>query len=201
MSIKGQICYIPCMDNQKSQNLTNSSVSVQKKLTFLTALCLFFSAVEFAIPKPVPFLRLGLANLAVILSFFLLTPWQSIILIALKVFVQNLISGTLFSYTVLFSIAGSFSSGLVMLALFKLLYNCPKPKISLAGICLTGSFFNCLAQLLVSYFLMFHENTKYIAPVLLGLSFITGILLGLFAEYFVRHSKWFRAVRSQEVNE
>lgn len=201
MSIKRQICYIPCMDCPENENLTNSSNCTQKKLTFLTALCLFFSAVEFAIPKPVPFLRLGLANLAIILSFFMLKPWQSIVLIALKVFVQNLISGTLFSYTILFSVAGSFASGLAMLALFKLLYDCPKPKISLVGICLAGSLFNCLAQLSVSYILLFAQNTKYIAPVFLGLSFITGLLLGLFAEVFVKKSRWFKMVTESEAAE
>lgn len=199
MSIKKQICYIILMETEKLQNQDFSPVTTQKKLTFLTALCLFFSAVEYAIPKPVPFLRLGLANLAVILSFFLLKPYQSVFLILLKIFVQNLISGTLLSYTILFSIAGSFASGLSMLVLFHLFYNCRKPKISLVGISLTGSLFNTLGQLLVSYLLMFKENTKYIAPVLLGLSLITGLLLGAFSEYFVNHSRWLKYIRSQEV--
>lgn len=192
--------YSNIMDKRESKNLTIPAASTQKRLTFLTALCLFFSAVEFAIPKPVPFFRLGLANLAIILSFFMLKSGHSILLIALKVFVQNLISGTLFSYTILFSIAGSFSSGLIMLALFKLFYDCPKPKISLIGICLAGSLFNSLAQLLISYFLMFQQNTKYIAPVLLGLSFITGILLGLFAQYFVQNSSWLKMISDSEAS-
>lgn len=169
-----------------------NTAKIHSILVFLTALCLFFSAVEFAIPKPVPFIRLGLANLPVILSFFLLAPKETILLILLKILVQNMISGTLFSYTILFSVCGSFSSGLVMLLLFHLLYK--RNLISLVGISLAGSLFNCLAQLAVSYFLMFGQNTRYIAPLLLGLSFITGLALGLFAQYFVRHSKWFSQV-------
>lgn len=87
-----------------------------------------------------------------------------------------------------------------MLALFKLFYDCPKPKISLIGICLAGSLFNSLAQLLISYFLMFQQNTKYIAPVLLGLSFITGILLGIFAQYFVQNSTWLKMITDSEAS-
>lgn len=181
----------------KNQELQTKN-SVFKKITFLTALCLFFSAVEFALPKPIPFFRLGLANLPIILSFFILTPSQTILLIALKIFVQNLISGTLFSYTILFSLAGSFASGLSMLSLFLLFYKRKNPKISLVGICIAGGLFNSLAQLLVSYIFLFKDNTKYIAPLLLGISFVTSILLGIFAQYFVNNSVWLKTVILQK---
>lgn len=179
------------MESPEKQKPSQNHDLIQKKLIFLTALCLFFSAVEFAIPKPIPFLRLGLANIPVILSFFLLSPVYSILLIVLKIFVQNLISGTLFSYTILFSIAGSFASGLGMLALYSVLYKGRRQLISLIGLCLAGALLNSLGQLAVSYFFMFGQNTKYIAPVFLCLSLATGLLLGIFTEYFVRHSKWF----------
>lgn len=176
------------------QNSRNSDSLIHKKLTFLTALCLFLSAVEFAIPKPVPFLRLGLANIPVILSFFILSPVYSILLIFLKILVQNIISGTLFSYTILFSVAGSFASGLIMLALYRLFYNRKKPAISMIGICLAGSLFNSAGQLCVSYFLMFGHNTKYIVPLFLTLSLVTGLISGIFTECFVRRSKWLKLV-------
>ena len=168
----------------------------QKKLAFLTAMCLFLSAVEFAVPKPMPFLRLGLANLPIIIALHLLSAPEFFLLIVLKIFVQNLISGTLLSYTVLFSIAGSVSSGIMMFAVYKILYS--KNFISHVGISLTGSLFNSLAQILVSYLMIFNENTKYIAPFLLISSLVTGLILGFLAEYFVRNSRWFSIVRSAE---
>lgn len=180
----------------KSLENGHNGISSQKKLAFLTALCLFFAAVEFALPKPVPFLRLGLSNLPVILSFFILSGGQTLLLIVLKILVQNLISGSLFSYTVLFSIAGSFSSGLLMLVLFRMFYR--RKVLSLVGISLAGSLINALSQGAVSYLIVFNENTKYILPFLLISSFITGLLLGFFAEYFVRNSVWFKKVRGEQ---
>lgn len=179
----------------------NNDFSIQKKLTLLTALCLFLSAVEFALPKPFPFFRIGLANLPIILSFFLLPTRFSFLLILLKIFVQNLISGTLFSYTILFSVAGSFASGAVMILLFKIFYKSEdfkNKKISLVGISLAGSLFNCAGQLGVSYILIFGENTKYIAPVLLGTSFVTGLLLGVFSQMFVKKSAWLKMMILQK---
>lgn len=168
----------------------------QKKIAFLTSLCLFLSAVEFAIPKPMPFLRLGIANLPVIIALHLLSVPQFFLLVLLKVFVQNLISGTLFSYTILFSIAGSFSSALMMLLVYKAFYK--HGWISHVGISLSGSLANSISQIAVSYLFIFNENTKYIAPFLLISSFVTGIILGLIAEYSVKKSKWFSVIRSAE---
>lgn len=182
---------------QSKNTLSSEQYKTQhnKILAFLTALCIFFSAIELAIPKPFPFLRLGLANAPVILSLFILSFSDFLLLILLKIFVQNLISGTLFSYTILFSISGSFASALIMFVFFKLLYK--RNYISLVGISLAGALFNCLAQLGISYLLIFNENTKYIAPFFLASSFITGLLLGIAVTFFTEHSKWFNGVRNE----
>ena len=187
--------------------------SSKKTLAFLTAMCMFFSALEYALPKPFPFFRLGLANIPIIISFYILAPINSVLLILLKIFVQNLISGTLFSYTILFSVAGSLASGLIMLLFYRLnlyikgnlcdklnLYNklnlCKNDDLlSIKGLSLIGSFFNCLAQLGVSYFVILGENTKYIAPFFLATSFVTGLLLGILCEVFINKSKFFRVLQ------
>lgn len=196
MSINKKYVIVFIMNEQNSKNSQNST---SKSLAFLTALCLFFSTIEFAIPKPFPFFRLGLANLPIILSFYILSPKNSILLILLKIFVQNLISGSLFSYTILFSIGGSLASGLIMLFLFHSLYKKIPNAISLIGITLAGSLFNCVVQLGISFLLIFHENTKFVAPFMLGLSFVTGLLLGVFAEYFTNNSKWFLQIKNQSL--
>ncbi|MCQ2611310.1 MAG: Gx transporter family protein [Treponema sp.] len=174
---------------------TNSTEN-QKILAFLTALSLFFSAVEFAIPKPMPFLRIGLANIPLILGLFLLPSKLYFVLVLLKIFVQNLISGTLFSYTILFSVAGTTSSALIMFALHRLFFssNC----ISVFGITLAGALFNSLAQLAVSYVLLFQDNIRYIAPFILASSLITGTVLGITVGAFINKSKWFALRRRQE---
>ena len=183
------------MQSENTQSSEQYNNFEHKLLAFLTALCLFFSAVELVIPKPFPFLRLGLANLPVILSLFFLSAPQFFLLILLKIFVQNLISGTIFSYTILFSIAGSTASALIMFLLYKLFYN--KNLISIIGISTAGALFNSLAQLGISYLCIFNENTKYIAPIFLASSFITGILLGIAVTIFTKHSQWFSKITSQ----
>lgn len=156
------------------------------RISFFAALCLFLAAVEYAIPKPFPFLRLGLANLPVLLAARKFNFKEYVLLVLFKVLGQALISGTLFSYVFLFSAAGSVASALVMYLLSRgQLFSC-------VGISLAGALANNCAQLLCARFIMFGENAKYIAPVLLICGFVSGILLGVFAQCFVEKSQWLK---------
>jgi len=66
-------------------------------IALMGALCLFFSTLEYLIPKPFPFFRLGLANLPILLSLSIFNPADVLLLVALKVIGQGLVNGTLAS--------------------------------------------------------------------------------------------------------
>ncbi|MCQ2573741.1 MAG: Gx transporter family protein [Treponema sp.] len=170
----------------------NKSVDL-KKLSFFAALCFFLSVVETAIPKPVPFFRLGLANLPVMLSFAYMSRKESSLLIFLKVLLQGIVSGTLFSYIFLFSLAGSLASGFSMMAVYSAL-----KRTSWVGVSLCGGLFNNAAQLVCAYFIMFGDSVRYIAPVLLTISFVTSFLLGLAANIFEQNSEWLKVLKEGE---
>jgi uncharacterized membrane protein len=169
-----------------TENYTDSAALV----SFFSALCLFLAAVEYAIPKPLPFMRIGLANLPVMLSLPVMKKRDTLLLILFKVFAQALISGTLFSYVFVFSAAGSFASGFAMIGLYGL--SCRSGKISNIGLSLAGALANNGAQIAVARIMVFGENTRYIAPVLLGVGCVTGLALGLFANVFCMRSEWYK---------
>jgi len=93
----------------------------RKNLAMLGALCLFLSAIEYMIPKPLPFLRIGLANMPLMLALDIFPFSAFMLLVCIKVIGQALITGTLFSYVFLFSLVGSFLSALLMFALRRIL--------------------------------------------------------------------------------
>ena len=166
-------------------------------VAFFAALCLFLASVEYAIPKPVPFLRLGLTNVPVILSLYTMRRRDTLWLILLKVLGQGILTGTIFSYVFLFSAAGSFASGLTMLVLYPLC----KKNLSAVGLSLAGALANNLAQLVLARFLLFGTSTRYIAPILLITGIVTGFLLGVFTEQFMRKSRWFALVSADSAKE
>ena len=62
------------------------------------------------------------------------------------------------------------------------------------GITLFGSLASTFTQLFLARFILFGENAKYIAPILLVSGLITGLLLGIFAELFMQKSNWFKGL-------
>ncbi len=165
---------------------TKSLTDGLDRVAFLGGLCLFLSTVEFLIPKPIPYLRVGIANLPILLGLELLTPSQVFLLVLLKVLGQGLVGGTLASYVFLFSAVGSFASGAAMLAVHRLM----GARVSAVGISVAGALFSNTAQIVLARLLIFGESAWLIAPPFLAVGTVTSVLLGLFADRFSRMSRW-----------
>jgi len=172
-----------------AKNLTISS------LALLGAFCLFLSAVEYMIPKPLPFMRIGLANLPIMLACNIFPLPSFLVLVCIKITGQALITGTLFSYVFLFSMTGTFLSALTMYFLCNVL---GRKYISFIGIGTAGAVVSNLSQLVLARIFIFHENVRYIAPAFLAAGLVTGIALGIFCEAFVRKSKWFEGIKNEK---
>ena len=159
-----------------------------RKVSLLGGFCFFLSALEYMIPKPLPFIRLGLANLPLLLALDIM-PFSSFMLLgALKVLGQALISGALFSYVFLFSLGGTGISALLMYVLRRGL---GKERISLIGISTAGALASNAVQLVLAYFFVFGDSVRYTAAPILALGIVTGTLLGAACEYFIRRSRWY----------
>lgn len=164
-------------------------------IAFMGALCLFFATIEYLFPKPVPFFRLGLANLPVLLTLGFFKPRETMLLVALKVFGQGLINGTLASYVFLFSAAGSVTSAIVMIAVFRVF----RTRISLVGVSLFGAITSNIVQIILSVTFIFGMTAWVIAPLFMVLGSASGVVVGLFAERFREQSGWLRRVESTYV--
>lgn len=164
----------------------------RRATVFLAALAFFLSVVEYMIPKPLPFMRLGIANLPLLVAVDLLpAPWYYT-LAALKVCGMSLLSGTLLSYVALFSLAGTLAAAAAMRALRPALRS---GLAGYAGVSVAGAMASNAAQLLLARLFVFGAATRYIAPAFLLTGLVTGIALGAFAARFVPRSRWFARVR------
>jgi heptaprenyl diphosphate synthase len=152
---------------------------------------MFLSTIEFMIPKPVPFLRVGIANLPILMGLEILSPGEILLVVVLKVLGQGLVGGTLISYVFLFSAAGSFASALAMMGIKAALGK----RISLVGTSVTGALIGNISQVVLARLLIFGAGAWLIAPPFLALGTVTSALLGIFAERFSRVSTWMRTMR------
>ena len=163
--------------------------ATRKTLALLGAFCMFLSTIEFMIPKPMPFMRIGIANLPLMLALDILPFPAFIVLAGIKVLGQAIITGSLFSYVFLFSLAGTGLAAVSMYALRRLF---GPERISFVGIGTAGAMLSNIAQMTLAWFFVFGSSTRFIAPPFLATGLISGAALGIFCEVFSRRSGWYK---------
>ena len=138
------------------------------KIAFLASLSLIYSYIEFLLPRPVPFLRLGFSNAIILSALFLDFP-SFFILCIIKSICSSFISGTLFSPFFLISFAQSISSGLIMYCVKNL------KIISVYGISLLGAACSAVVQIFLCS-LYLGKGTLSLLWIMLIFSIFSGII-------------------------
>ena len=138
----------------------------------LLAFALILSYVETLIPfqTGIPGVKLGLANLAVVLCLYLVTWKETILLTTLKAILSGLLFGNLFM--ILYSLAGAWISCIIMIILKRTGWF-HVPIVSVAG----GVMHN-MGQLLIALFVVETYSIFYYIPVLMIAGLLTGFVIG-----------------------
>jgi len=172
------------------KGISGKTQSIITHIAILAAFSLFLSTVEYMIPKPLPFMRIGLANLPIIIGLSIFSLPELLLLAVLKIAGQGLVNGTIFSYIFLFSAGGSLTSTLVMYLVYRLLGR----FTSYIGISITGALTSNAIQLLMAHLMLFGSSIWVIAPPFLLMGFMTSIFLGIFANVFTDKSRWYAGI-------
>ena len=167
------------------------------RIALLGAFSMFLSTVEYLFPRPIPFMRLGLANLPLLLGLEVLSAPSYILLVILKVLGQGLVNGTLASYVFLFSLSGSLGSALIMYLCYKGLGK----RISFVGVSLMGALGSNTMQIVLSVLFIFGKSAWRILPLFLGIGLVSGLFIGIFAQHFSERSLWWDAFRRSSKGE
>jgi len=171
-----------------ANNPVDGPLQTRRIVALAAAVCLFLASIEYIIPKPLPFLRIGLANLPLLVALDLFPALQFFLLLGLKILGQALIQGSLFSFTFLFSLCGSLAGGAVMLAARRAL----RGSTSLIGISILGALASNLVQLTLARYLVFGRSAWLIAPPFLLVGLISSAILGFLAQIYRDRSAWLR---------
>ncbi len=147
----------------------------------LLAFALILSYVESLIPFyfGVPGVKLGLANLAVVLVLYRYGWKEALLLNIMRVFLSGFLFGNLFM--VMYSLAGALSS-------FFFMYLLKRVKgFSIIGVSMAGGVFHNVGQILVAYFVTKTAGVAFYLPVLLVAGLVTGLLIGVLAKEVLKH--------------
>ena len=148
------------------------------RLVMLLSFSIVLSIIESFIPLfngYVPGLKLGLANIIIVMVLYKYEFKDVLFVSILRVFVVAILRTGLFSINFFFSLFGALFSCLSMF-LFK------KTKLSMIGVSIIGSIFHSLGQILVAIIILRNNNMIYYLPWLLLFSIPTGLFVGFISK-------------------
>lgn len=150
-----------------------------KKIAYkglLLTIALILSYVEFLLPYcfAIPGIKLGLANLAVVLCMYYLGGKDAFLINICRILLAGFLFGNL--YTILYSLVGGVLSFVVMLITKKLDW------FSIKGVSALGGIAHNIGQLLVAYLVVETVGVFYYLPWLLISGVVTGVVIGYIAQ-------------------
>ena len=159
-------------------------MKVQKMalLGVLTAGAIVIAILESFIPSlGIPGVKLGLANIVILIILYELGIVEAIIVNLLRVVVVGLVRGTFLSMGFLMSITGAVFSLSIMILFYLLI-----KKFSIIGVSVIGAIFHVFGQILIA---MIFLGTTYIVlylPIIAVSAIITGVFVGIVAKLIIR---------------
>lgn len=151
-----------------------------------TSLALILSYVELLIPinLGIPGMKLGLANLLVVILLYKCGPRDALLLSVIRILLSGLIFGNMFS--IFYSLGGGLLSLAVMVFLKK------TGQFTVAGISIGGGASHKVGQLLVAMFVVQTYQVGYYLPVLLIAGVITGAVIGILSAEVLKRTQSIR---------
>ena len=149
-------------------------------ISVFTAASISLFVAESLFPTPIPGIRLGLANIFILLALIFLGLKEAIFIGILKSIVGSLILARLFTPSFIFSISGTLVSTFIMWIFIK-----SRLPFSLLGLSILGAETHIITQLFLATSIFLPGiSFFYISPIYILSSLITGSVVGILT-YFI----------------
>jgi len=149
----------------------------------LIALAFILSYIEamFPLPVPIPGIKLGLANLVVIVALYTMGAKEAFVLSIIRIILVGFTFGSL--STMLFSLAGGLLSWLLMSVLKYI------GIFSHVGVSIVGGVSHNIGQIITSILIMENINIIYYLPFLLISGLLCGAVIGIVGGMIIQRIK------------
>lgn len=149
----------------------------------LTTLAMIFSYIDslISIPIPVPGVRIGISNIAIITVLYIVGVKEAVIVNILRITLTSILFGNITSFW--FSITGGMLSIVIMVLLKKI------DTFSMVGVSVAGGVSHNIGQIIAAVLIMETNAILYYLPVLLITGTFTGIIIGIVAAMVLKRLK------------
>ncbi|MDO4599203.1 MAG: Gx transporter family protein [[Ruminococcus] gnavus] len=157
-----------------------------------TALALILSYVETLIPISfgVPGIKLGLANLVIVVVLYTYGGREALLLSVTRILLSGFLFGSL--SMIFYSLAGGVLSLAVMVFLRRL------GGFSVQGISMAGGVFHNIGQLLLAMVVVETYQVGYYVPVLLISGLVTGMVIGVISGEVLKRTTFLKKQEEKE---
>jgi heptaprenyl diphosphate synthase len=157
------------------------------RIALLSAYALALHGFESLLPTPIPWLRLGLANIVTLITLFLYGIRAAIMVTLIRVILSSIFTGTFLGPAFILSLGGGVASTLAMGSVLSI-----APRLfSTIGLSLIGALFHNIAQLFLAYFLFIQriEAILLISPLIILIGTVTGTVNGVISDLVIKNLK------------
>lgn len=166
------------LPNKPHMQLKNPQSKIHRslRLALLVTIGLIIFVFENYLPRPLPWAKPGLANIASVLALYWFGIPSALIVTVLRILLGAMIVGSLFNPAFLLSLGG----GLFAVFAMGVTRYLGKQYFSMIGISVIGAFFHIFTQFVLAYFLLINQIVIfYFLPAMLISSVITGLGVGI----------------------
>jgi heptaprenyl diphosphate synthase len=150
-------------------------------LALFSAVALVLYVFETVIPKPLPWLRFGLANLITLIALYDFGWREALWITLIRIVVGSTIVGTLLTPAFILSLGG----GIVALFFMAICHHFFGNQFSIVGISIIGAVANNFSQLTIASLVYVRSwELLYLVPIFSLTSLIMGSLIGVIAYWF-----------------
>lgn len=151
-------------------------------ISTLTAMAIILSILESFIPMFIPGVKLGLANVIILIMLYEFRISEALAVNVLRILIVGILRSTLLSPTFIMSLSGGLLSFLIMMIFSRI------KVFSVIGVSVLGSVSHCVGQIIVAMILLSTEAVIYYLPFIGILSCATGVLCGLITRIYLKRS-------------
>ena len=149
-----------------------------RDLTLLILTATALGVLDSLIPKPLPFMKLGLANVVTVIAVIRFGFLKALELNVIRAFAVALVTGLLATPSFLLSISGAVASAMIMGLLLRLAVD----KLSISGLSVAGAVVSLWVQLLVAGLVLRGLPLRSIVLLVTLWGVISGAVVGLMAQ-------------------
>ena len=151
------------------------------RLAIITSLGLILFVLESLAPRPLPWMKLGLGNSAVLAALLLFGPIPAVAVSVVKILAGSLMTGSIGSPA--FVIGGG--AGIASVSVMAIMHRLTPGLFSAVGLSVAGAVVHQLSQLALAFIYIGHSALLSYGPVFVISGLVSGALIGVVVHFSV----------------